>query len=625
MADYGNYGWLFQSGTDAIFTALIAIGDKTQLLSEVVRGHVHYLLFLPLFHILYGIIVDHSHLKSATGVAASTGIALFFLQPTAVEFPGRAPIEISKAADIALHRAIPVYEDIAKVYRTKNDDQSILLVKDLTEREIAPFEGSDLAKLMRDYKQYCEPNQFDDQSIPETTWQSVGLRGGGALGVPDSQLSVFSKATNDNVKDSTFKLFPQIRQVMAVIDAYQGGRRRATGIEALKDVSSDKWPSGKLYLLPNSTGWKSKIAGGVDEPAGYLDPHKVGGGLARPGLKEGTVPDRYFSPQTCYEAYVAAQAGAEEGYRAVSDKVRPSNLAPDSEQSVVAGVSAWSDVVNKSLSTLYSGKDDNSPNSVLRKAAADGIGALNEAKSAAATLDLAALLPSLVYGISLAIAGLIHGFPVFALLGCFLGLSALFYWVRLFAWALVSLLLAEGLLYLVSSLFANLAYMQAATALSNSGTPLDIAGLRGTLAGCVEAILGLATWVSGYLLRVQSPDFGSRATSFSALGGAVASIAGSALSGVMKVSSLSNASLRGQVLRHTLKNGKQSAGSAAHSPASRAPSSPISQGGPRPSAQSFSDAGKQLARPPTAKGGADPQGKHRTTRAERAARKNTDD
>ena len=621
MAEYGNYAWLFQSGMEAIFSALISMGDKTKLLSETVWNYGHFLIYIPLGHFLWAIF-DSSRLKAAYGSVVAVLLIMFFLQTTTVDFPGRAPIETSRAAQIALNRVLPLYAEIAKTYRSKSNDLSILLVKDLTEREVAPFEGSDLARLMRDYKQYCEPNQFDNPNIPETTWQSVGLRGGGALGVPESEVSVFSKATSDKVKDSFFKLLPQVRQFSAVNDVWKAGRRRADGIEALKAAAPEKWPSGKQYLLPNSTGWKSKLSGGVDEPAGYLDPHKVADGLvSRPGVGEGKVPDRYFVPQNCYEAYVAAQAGAEEGYRAVSDKVRPSNLAPDSEPSVVAGVGAWAQVINKSLSTLYSGSNDNSPNSVIRNAAADGLAAMNEAKGLVATVDLAAVLPNFVYSISLAIALLVHGFPIFALLGCFYGLSVPFYWLRLLTWALVSLLLAEGLLYLISSAFATIAYMQAATAVSSLGTPLDILGLRGTLAGCVVGVIGLATLVSGYLLRIQSPDFGSRATSFSALGGAIASIAGSALSGVTKFTSLSNAAVRGQLSRQQRRNSQQGGDGAASSHTPGASPSPSGQKSPRPSAQSFSDAGKQLARPSNLKAGSDSQGKHRTSRAERSARK----
>lgn len=618
MGEFGNFGWLFQSGLDAMISSLISMGTKHAELAEVVRQLATAVPYISLTWIIWNLVRGRPT-SIPFGVFITSLFVFIALQAETVTFPGRASMEMTKGQSFALEVILPTYAKLVQVYRTEDNEQSALMIADLTEREISPFMGSDLAKLMKDYKTYCEPNPNDDAQVPETTWQAVGLRGGGALGVPDSQVSILSSASADTVSGLTFSWFPQIRQALAVMDIYNAGARRSAGKAALEQLSSDKWKTGKRYLLPNESGWKSRLSGGVDEPAGYLNPWEIANGslsdsalLAEPS----GVNNRYFVPKNCYEAYQAAQAGAEEGYRAVGDRIRPSNLAPDSEPSVVAGVRAWSDVVNKSLGSLYSGPDDSTFASKVRENASEAIGALNEANGALSTLDLAAKLPWFVYLTAMGQAALIHIFPLVALLACVFGIEILLYWIRLMVFTYVSLFFAEGILYLLASQLATISFVQAATAISSTGTPLDINGMRGVLAGGAGFVILAATWAAGALLRVQTLPKTDSAASFTQLGSIAASVAGSVVGGLSKMSAIKSAGLKQELLRAKIQQAQKTMGSPGSSPGG----SPNRADTPTPSRQSRESAGQRLSRPGSADR-SEGQQKNRTTRGERAEKR----
>lgn len=284
MGDVGNFGWLFQSGLDAMISSLLSMGTKHAELAESVRQLARSVPYLSLTWIVWNL-VRGKPTSIPVGVFITSLFVFISLQKQTVTFPGRASLEMTKGQSFALEIILPTYEKLVQVYRTKDNEQSALMIADLTEREISPFMGSDLAKLMKDYKQNCEPGPNDSAQVPDTTWQAVGLRGGGALGVPDSQVSIFSSSTADKLAGLNFSWFPQIRQAMALIDTYKAGDRREAGKAALKSLSKDKWTTGKRYLLPSEAGWKSRLSGGVDEPTGYLNPWKVeNGSLADPAL-----------------------------------------------------------------------------------------------------------------------------------------------------------------------------------------------------------------------------------------------------------------------------------------------------------------------------------------------------
>lgn len=620
MGDVGNFGWLFQSGLDAMISSLLSMGTKHAELAESVRQLARSVPYLSLTWIVWNL-VRGKPTSIPVGVFITSLFVFIALQKQTVSFPGRASLEMTKGQSFALEIILPTYEKLVQVYRTKDNEQSALMIADLTEREISPFMGSDLAKLMKDYKQNCEPGPNDSAQVPDTTWQAVGLRGGGALGVPDSQVSIFSSSTADKLAGLNFSWFPQIRQAMALIDTYKAGGRREAGKDALKGLSKDKWTTGKRYLLPSEAGWKSRLSGGVDEPTGYLNPWKVeNGSLADPALlsEPKSVRNRYFVPDNCYEAYQAAQIGAEEGYRAVGERIRPSNLAPNSEPSVVAGVRAWSDIVNKSLSSVYSGSDSSNFAEKVRENTSEAVGALNETKGALATLDLAAKLPWFVYLTSMGQAALIHIFPLAALLACVFGIEILLYWIRLLVFTYLSLLFAEGILYLVASQLTKISFIQAATAISSSGTPLDIEGMRGVLAGGAGFVILVATWAAGALLRVQTLPKADGASSFTQLGSIAASVVGSVTGGLAKMTALKTTGLKQELLKAKIQKIQSSGGSPGSSPGGSPSNNPNNP--PAASRQSRESVGQQLARPNTADRSENHQ-KKRTTRADRAGRR----
>lgn len=616
MGEFGNFGWLFQSGLDAMVSSLIAMGTKHTELAESIRQLARSVPYISLSWIIWNLVRGKPS-SIPFGVFMTSILIFILLQAETVNFPNRAGMEMTKGQSIALEVMIPTYNNLVHIYRTKDNDPSALMIADLTEREISPFIGSDLAKLMRDYKTLCEPGPDDGTAVPDATWQAVGLRGGGTLGVPDAEVSVFSKPTLDKVTDLTFSWFSHIRQALTVIDTYKAGNRRAEGRAALAELSSEKWVTGKRYLLPSESGWRSRLSGGIDEPTGYLNPWEVAeGSLADPALlsEPSRTTNRYFVPENCYEAYQAAQAGAEEGYRAVGEHIRPSSLAPDSEPSIVAGVRAWSDVVNKSLGSLYPDSDNSAFASKVRDNASEAVAALNEVNGVISTIDLAAKLPWFVYITAMGQAALIHIFPLVALLACICGIEILLYWIRLLVFTFLSLFFAEGILYSLSSQLAKISFIQAATAISSSGTPLDVDGIRGVLAGGAGFVILAATWAAGALLRVQALPKAEGAASFSQLGKVAASVTGSVVGGLTKMAALKTAGLKQELLRTKIKNAQNPM------PPSNSSGSQASGASPTPSQKSRASAGQRLARPNSPEQSQGQQ-KNRTTRAERAEKR----
>lgn len=509
----GNFSWLFESGHDAFYTALLSSSGTQTGILRAVSGLVESGLYLAVILAVVRALAAGHKIWSAL---ASCALSAALLSPTTIQVEGRAPIP-AVAAQWALVVPLGSIYSIFTLAIRGSEPGTALLVEDLGARQAQPFAGSDLAALMYDYQRYCQPLP-SVSGVSTEAWQAVGLKGGGGLGVPEAHLQIFSQETISKARDAMFGWFGPFRAVSAVTGAWSAANRREEGIAALQKIEG-QWPANRSYALPSADDWSARFGKSDHQAAvteSYLDPRKVAGGNLF--AAEGTYPDSYagtppFAPANCYEAYLAAQAGAEEAYRGLRSTLKPADMAASTEVSIVDGVVAWSSVVDRSMSSMYG---EGGLLGGVRGAAAEAVGAANGVSAFFAQLDLVTQLPRVVYAINLGLAMAVMLVPLLVLAAIFLGFGVLLYAVRLVSWGFCTLLIIELGFKMFAEQLAMSQFLIAAQSVGMSGVATDVAGQRGVLLMLVSGVITVCVAMAGRLFGVMSMpaagDLGTSAT-----------------------------------------------------------------------------------------------------------------
>jgi hypothetical protein len=497
----GNFTWLFESGHDAFYTALLSSSGTQEGLVRAVSGLGWSALFLALTLIVVRALAGGQKIADAFACSVLSALLLW---PTTIQIEGRAPIPAVRAQWALVVPLGSIYSIFTLAIRG-SEPGTALLVEDLGARQAQPFAGSDLAALMHDYQRYCQPLP-SVSGVSTEAWQAVGLKGGGGLGVPEAHLQIFSQETISKARDAMFGWLGPFRAVSAVTGAWSAANRREEGVAALQKIQG-QWPANRSYALPSADDWSARF-GKSDQQAAvtesYLDPRKVAGGNLF--AAEGTYPDSYagtppFAPANCYEAYVAAQAGAEEAYRGLRSTLKPADMAASTEVSIVDGVVAWSSVVDRSMSSMYG---EGGLLGGARGAAAEVVGAANGISAFFAQLDLVTQLPRVVYTINLGLAIAVMLVPLLVLAAVFLGFGVLLYAVRLVSWGFCTLLIIELGFKIFAEQLAMSQFLIAAQSVAMSGVATDVAGQRGVLLMLVSGLITLCVAIAGRLFGVMS-------------------------------------------------------------------------------------------------------------------------
>lgn len=507
----GNFTWLFESGHDAFYTALLASSGTHEGLLGAVSGLTTSALFLALILIVVRAVFVGGDLRNAIG---SLIICTPLLSSTTIQVEGRAPIPAVGAQWALVVPLGTIYSILTQAIRGA-EPGTALLVEDLGARQAQPFAGSDLAALMHDYQRYCQPLP-SVSGVSTEAWQAVGLKGGGGLGVPDAHLQIFSEETLSQARDKFFGWFGSFRAISALTGAWSAGNRREEGVAALQRIEG-QWPANRTYALPSADDWSARFGqrdGQAAVTESYLDPRRVAGGNLF--AAEGIYPDSYagtppFAPANCYEAYLAAQAGAEEAYRGLRSTLRPADMAASTEVSIVDGVVAWSSVVDRSMASMYG---EGGLLGGVRGAAAEAVGAANGVSAFFAQLDLVTQLPRVVYTVNLGLAIAVMLIPLLVLTAIFLGFGVLLYAARLVSWGFCTLLIIELVFKVFAEQLAMSQFLIAAQSVAMSGVATDVAGQRGVLLMLVSGLITLGVAVAGRLFGVMSmPAAGDLGTS----------------------------------------------------------------------------------------------------------------
>lgn len=499
---FANFAWVFEAGAQSFYTALIAANDKSQSIIGISNGLVPGAAFIGLMIALAKTL--HAS-RDWAELLVSGLVAMFLLSPTTLQMDGRAPINVTMGQRLMIVPIASVYNALAKAIRS-SDSSNALVIADLGERQAAPFAGSDLARLMRDYQTYCQPTE-SSPGVPTEAWLAVGLRGGGGLGVPAEHLSVFSEVTATKAKESFFGWFGAFRAVDALAGAYKAGQSRNAGVEALKSMRG-QWPADRRYYsLPDSDSWGQRFGrrDGASSTDAYLDPRKVGDGLGPEGATypPGSV-NPPFSPSSCYTAYQAAQAGAEAAYNGLRGTLRPADMNSSTEVSAVDSIAAWSSVVDRSLQSMYGGGEGGiiGPG---RKAAAELVGAGTAISGFFAKLDLVTELPRVVFMINFVLAMYVVIMPLIFLCSIFSGFGVVLYAMRIMAFGFATLFLIELSFSMMAAQFAVSQYLIAAQSISMTGVATDVQGQRGVLVMLISGAITMATMGAARLFGIMTP------------------------------------------------------------------------------------------------------------------------
>lgn len=507
----GNFTWLFESGHDAFYTALLASSGTHEGLLGAVVGLSNGALSLGLILIVVRVLFGGGDVRNAVG---SLIICTLLLSSTTIQVEGRAPIPAVNAQWALVVPLGTAYAIFTQAIRGA-EPGTALLVEDLGARQAQPFAGSDLAALMQDYQRYCQPLP-NISGVSTEAWQAVGLKGGGGLGVPDGHLQIFSEETLSKARDKFFGWFGSFRSISTLTGAWSAGNRRQEGVAALQRIEG-QWPANRTYALPSADDWSARFGKSDGQAAvteSYLDPRKVAGGNLF--AAEGTYPDSYagippFAPANCYEAYLAAQAGAEEAYRGLRSTLKPADMAASTEVSIVDGVVAWSSVVDRSMASMYG---EGGLLGGVRGAAAEAVGAANGVSAFFAQLDLVTQLPRVVYTVNLGLAIAVMLIPLLVLTAIFLGFGVLLYAARLVSWGFCTLLIIELVFKVFAEQLAMSQFLIAAQSVAMSGVATDVAGQRGVLLMLISGLIAGAVSIAGRLFGVMSmPAAGDLGTS----------------------------------------------------------------------------------------------------------------
>lgn len=519
----GNFTWLFESGHDAFYTALLASSGTHEGLLGAVVGLSNGALSLGLILIVVRVLFGGGDVRNAFG---SLIICTLLLSSKTIQVEGRAPIPAVGAQWALVVPLGTIYSIFTQAIRGA-EPGTALLVEDLGARQAQPFAGSDLAALMQDYQRYCQPLP-NISGVSTEAWQAVGLKGGGGLGVPDGHLQIFSEETISKARDKFFGWFGTFRSISAITGAWSAGNRREEGVAALQRIEG-QWPANRTYALPSAGDWSARFGKSDGQAAvteSYLDPRKVAGGKLF--AAEGTYPDSYagippFAPANCYEAYLAAQAGAEEAYRGLRSTLRPADMAASTEVSIVDGVVAWSSVVDRSMASMYG---EGGLLGGVRGAAAEAVGAANGVSAFFAQLDLVTQLPRVVYTVNLGLAIAVMLIPLLVLAAIFLGFGVLLYAARLVSWGFCTLLIIELVFKVFAEQLAMSQFLIAAQSVAMSGVATDVAGNRGVLLMLISGLIAGGVSIAGRLFGVMSMptagDLGTSVTNLLVKGGSLA-------------------------------------------------------------------------------------------------------
>lgn len=417
------------------------------------------------------------------------------------------------------------------------------------DRAAAVFQGTDLARLVRDYNAQCTPDGavVQDGSISLEALHAIGLAGGAGLGIPDEEVGFLAQATATySGALSAIKVASgNLLSMDGVWDGVNKGldvsairSRRAEGREFLEEQGRGFEPSdSRPYLLPSQEHWAGiyeKQATAESENS-YLSlsdaPFELEPVAWPAGGTQGA--SQGFSPGSCVDAYKAAQFAAEQAYKALlATGGKPSSgQRADTEGGRVAAALAWQRTLNRSMTGSAEGKG-------AWSAVTGGIAVVQGVKNEKAWLEMYAYLPAYVTGLAVLLWLLLLIAPIFMLSTAVLGFRGFQTWLGGIFFTALAIVFTQFLVIGTSFAMSGAAVYQSALASGWSGNGTDIDSIMGVLqwAGMfiICASFVAAGWVTGFSIGPLAAAATGAVATVSTLASGIASVAGG-LGGASKV------------------------------------------------------------------------------------------
>lgn len=445
------------------------------------------------------------------------------MKPAAVQLPSGATVQMVEAQAIPLKFVMSAH----KIFRSLLDPvmssytvagtivPAQAAIDDIVGRSADVFAGSDLAQLIRDYNASCVPHTNNlagpERATKVEALHSIGLLGGGGLGIPDQEISLISQARTaldgawTFVSGSAEENGGWIAYLLGggaartglerVLDQRAMQSRREEGLRMLEHVGPFM---GGRYKLPAKDFWAAKFSGKSGAQPTYL-PISLIPSQQRVVVAPAEYEEIHFQPSSCAEAYRVAQLGAEQAYQALreSGEVIAGGQRVSAEVGAVSTAVAWQRLMGRSLqhTTDLSAEGSEVAGGILASA--------QMFKNLKGWLDLQTLLPGYVilsawvFWIVLLLA------PLFLLLAPLRGGQIIAQWLALLLLPVIGVMVAQIINFGASMVMAAVAVGQAGAASGWTGAGADYDALRGMMTGLAAGVLGFSTWITGSMLGVS--------------------------------------------------------------------------------------------------------------------------
>lgn len=552
---YAGFGWIFAVWEDAGMSMLAATQPIFSAINGSSAGLVATVAALWLFVVLLRL-ADGGLVRGLVGGAVIFWVVLYGMRPAVVALPSGATIQLLEVQATPLQAAMAVH----RIYRTALNgvlaEHTIAgtivpaqaAVDDIAARGAQPFEGSDLARLIRDYNASCTPNRAElvgpEHAAKIEALHAVGLLGGGGLGIPDDEISLLAQAKSAAGGLSTFitgsaeenggwlsYMFGGAARtgINQALDLGAIRSRREAGVAALETAGPFV---GGRYALPTQSHWQALLAGKADATPSYLPISSVPG--QQPVVVGADDQSMMFTPSSCAEAYKIAQLGAEQAYRAFREE--GGTIAGGQRVSAQAGAvstaTAWQRFMSRSL------QKNTGLSAEGAEVGAGMLAGVQLFKDAAGWLDLQTLLPGYVLLSAWLFWLVLLAAPLALLMAPLRGAQMLISWASLLLFPVIAMIFAHAVIVAVSLVMASVAIGQAAAASGWTGAGADFDALRGFMGALAAMLLAITTWIASSLSGVSLGGLAGSLTGAMAtatgVGGFVAKAAGT----VMAVSRL---------------------------------------------------------------------------------------
>lgn len=547
--DWAGFAWVIGIWEQTVLELLAAVSPVIEAMTE---ANIQVALIVcTVWWILITLLVSQVGFLLRLLIGAGLLIFLAYgLGRASITLPqGGGVIQVTKFQEIGLEVAMGLHsiylEKLSRVLPNQTVAGNILPAQAAMDRAVgrsaALYEGSDLARLIRDYNKFCAPKASviagPENASKLEALHAIGLMGGGGLGIPDEEvgflaqietgaggvLDFFSGNAFNTEKNGgyvswltggAFRMsLNKVRDMRAIEE------RREAGLELLagkKWLALDESGSIPYYTLPTQQHWEGVFSGRQDVKPSYLQV------TALPDLedwKAGMVsdePSQRFMPRTCAEAYKIAQLGAEQAYRALKSSgfQMPGGQAVSAEAGALAAAGAWQRFLSQSMQKTGMQEGNAEVSSGV-------LSSIQVIKNLFSWFDLQTLLPAYVVVNAWLFALVILMGPIFLLMAPLRGLQILIQWCQLLAFCVVNIVGLHVLTIMLSQVVAAAAFTQAATAAGWQGSAPDDA-LRGSTGMIGAMLMALVTWLAA---KATGVDVSALAGSMS---GAVSTATGAA-------------------------------------------------------------------------------------------------